>query len=195
MRISKLFTVLAATALLAAGCTSQQEPATKAIKSAEAALAEIRTDAAKFAPAELQSAEASLAMAKGELATKDYKAVLADTAKLNAEINTLKEVVISRQTQNAAATNEWESLSAKVPKVVDAIQIRVDSLAGSSRLPAEVSKEAFEAAKAGLVTMKSTWAEASAAFSAGNAIEATDKARLVESKAKELTEQLGMNPM
>jgi len=41
--------------------------------------------------------------------------------------------------------------------------------------------------------MKSTWAEATAAATAGKAMEATDKARVVQAKAEELKNTLGMN--
>ncbi len=74
------------------------------------------------------------------------------------------------------------------------IQNRVNNLTGS-RLPKEVNKDSFEAAKATLASMKSTWAEATAAFDAGRATEATDKARIVQAQAKEVSEQLGMNPV
>ena len=42
--------------------------------------------------------------------------------------------------------------------------------------------------------MKATWAEATAAFSAGDALAATDKARIVQTKAKELQTQLAHDP-
>ena len=57
-----------------------------------------------------------------------------------------------------------------------------------------MNKETFEAAKAALESMKSMWAEASAAFNAGNALAAADKARLVQTKGEEVADQLGMSP-
>jgi hypothetical protein len=55
-----------------------------------------------------------------------------------------------------------------------------------------VNKQAFEAAKSDLETMKTTWAEASAAYSAGNTMEAADKARMVQAKGEKALDQLGM---
>ena len=37
-----------------------------------------------------------------------------------------------RQTQSVAATREWETLSEEVPKMVDAIESRVDTLSGKT---------------------------------------------------------------
>jgi len=72
--------------------------------------------------------------------------------------------------------------------------VRVDSLASSPKLPKEVDKHEFEAAKASLETMKTDWAAATAAFSEGNATEAADKARSVQGKVDEVKDQLAMNP-
>ena len=191
MKTLKGLMALAATTMLIAGCAGQKTPATSAVAQAETAVNEIRFEAGKFAPAELATTEASLAKLKGDLAKEDYKDVIAGVPQFNKDIATLKEIVVAKQTQQVAATHEWEALNDEVPKRVDAIQVRVDSLSKSA-LPKEVNKESFEAAKAGLESLKATWAEAAAAFSAGNALEATDKARLVQTKAKELETQLAM---
>ena len=58
-----------------------------------------------------------------------------------------------------------------------------------------MNQESFEAAKATLESMKSLWAEASAAFDAGNAIVAADKARQVQAKGEKVIDQLGMSPV
>ena len=106
MRISNTLMGLAASTILIAGCASQEVPATQAVTAVELSLSEVRVDAAKFAPAELNSAETKLAKIKGELANEKYKDVLADSSELTKEVALLKEVVVSKQTQFAAATNE-----------------------------------------------------------------------------------------
>jgi hypothetical protein len=193
VRFSVMFASVAVASLLVAGCASQEEPAKAAVASAEAAVAEIREDAAKYAPAELQDVETKLAEHKTALEKEHYKSVLEGTSALNTSVNTLRETVIAKKTQIAASTNEWTALSAEVPQMVKDIQFRVDYLSGS-KLPEGVNKEGFEAAKAGLAMMKATWAEATAAFSAGNPTEAADKARTVKAKGQEIQQQLAMSP-
>jgi len=195
MRISTALIGVAASAVLFTGCASKEEPARQALTAAETSLAEIRVDAAKYAPEDLQSAEERLAKAKQDLANKEYKDVLGGATQLTKEAATLKEVVVSKQTQAVAATHEWESLSEEVPKMVQAIESRVDTLSESRKLPKDVNKETFEAAKAALATMKSLWAEASAAFDAGHAVEAADKGRLAQTTGEKVIDQLGMSPM
>lgn len=182
MRISALLLALCASVLVAAGCARDEEPARQAVASAETALNEVRAEAAQFAPEQLQSAEGKLAELKADFAKEEYKEVLAESKTFNAEVIALNDVIIAKQTQLAAATHEWEELSLEVPKIVQAIENQVGNLKGTKR----------EAAKAELETMKSLWAEASAAFDAGDPTVAADKGRMVQAKAKEVSEQLGM---
>jgi hypothetical protein len=194
MKLTNVLMALTASALLMTGCTSQKDPAENAVTQAEAAMTDLRVDAAKFAPEELKTTETTLAKMKDDLAKQDYKHVVAGVPQFNKEIATLKEVLVGRQTQIIAATREWETLNAEVPKAVEEIQVRVDSLASSPKLPKEVDKHEFETAKASLETMKNDWAAATAAFSQGNATEAADKARSVQGKVEETKQQLAMNP-
>jgi DNA repair ATPase RecN len=194
MKVTNVLMALTASAMLMAGCMSQKDPAENAVTQAEAAMTDLRVDAAKFAPDELKTTETTLAKMKDNLAKKDYKDVIAEVPQFNKEVATLRETLVGRQTQIIAATREWETLNAEVPKAVEEIQVRVDSLASSPRLPKEVDKHEFEAAKASLETMKTDWAAATAAFSEGNATEAADKARGVQNKVNEVKGQLGMNP-
>jgi acyl-CoA reductase-like NAD-dependent aldehyde dehydrogenase len=85
----------------------------------------------------------------------------------------------------AAATHEWESLNEEVPKLVQAIENQIPNLPKAER----------EAATASLEEVKAAWAEATAAFSAGNPTEAADRGRVVQSRAKEVSEQLGVSPV
>jgi len=193
MRTSILAAIIAGTAFVS-GCANNEEPARQALAAAEASLAEVRVDAAKYAPDELQQVESRLARAKEDLAKEEYTDVLGGATQITKETAMLKDVVVSKQTQAVAATHEWEALSEEVPKMVQAIENRVDSLTGA-KLPKDLDKESFESAKAELQSMKSLWAEASAAFEAGNAILAADKARMVQAKGEEVIDQLGMSPV
>jgi hypothetical protein len=181
MRIPALILALSANAFMMA-CASQEEPAQQIITSAEAAINESRADAAKYAPDLLQTADGTLAKAKQDFAAEDYKAVIDARPALNQQIVAMRDSVVATQTSMAAATHEWEELSEEVPKLVEAIEVRVDSLSGQKQ----------QAAKAELATLKATWKEAAAAFSAGNPLEAADKGRVVQMKAKDVSEQLGI---
>ena len=192
MRMSQLLAPITIATLLLTGCGNEQ-PATRVMAQAETILGDMRAEGSMFAPEELQAVEATMADMKSDFADRDYRAVMEVVPQFNAQVKTLKEAVVSKQTLAAAAANEWNELNTEVPKTVDAIQVRVDSLAGT-RLPRDISKETFEAAKTELEAMKAAWAEATAAATAGDKVAAADKGRDVAAKGEELKNKLGMNP-
>ena len=198
MRSLKSGWLIVAAVLLAVGCANQKEPAEKAVAQAEGSIAAIKDEAAKYAPEALQGVESTLAGVKDKLAKGDYKSVIAETPQLTTAVNSLKETVATKKAEAeaamAAATTEWNALSADVPKMVEAIQSRVDILGKSRKLPKNLTQEAYDAAKSGLESMKSTWAEATAAFASGDAVNAVNLANSVKQKGSEVLAQLGMTP-
>ena len=195
MRFSNVFLALAATTLIATGCAQQKAPATKALDAIESSLAEVRDDAAKYAPDGLKGVESQIARLKESLDKKEYDNVLAGTPELDKAVASLKDAVASGKKHAAAALasakTEWANLNTEVPKMVDNIQTRVDELS-RKKIRFKVSKDELESAKTGLEWMKSEWAEATAASSSGKQIVAAEKARAVKAKGEEVQKTLGM---
>ena len=176
-----------AAALALAGCQGRST-AQGVIGQAENVITQVKDEAQVSAPNELKAAESTLAHMKQNFQEHEYQAVIDEVPKFNSQIEAMKTTA----TANNAAAAEWNVLNTEVPKAIEEIQARVDSIKPNA-LPKEVTKEELDTAKTELETMKSTWAEATAAATAGNAMEATDKARVVQSKAEELKNSLGMN--
>jgi hypothetical protein len=89
-------------------------------------------------------------------------------------------------------TKTWEALSASLPKMMDAVKSRVDILSKSKKLPANVTKEKLDAAKAGLAEATKGWEDATAAYTGGNVGDAVARADAVKRKTVEALEALGM---
>jgi hypothetical protein len=193
MRFAKVILALAATTLLATGCGKMKNEATAALTGIETSVTALKEEGTKYAPVAYQGVESTLATLKDSLAKKDYETVLAGTPELGKAVESLKTAIESGKQQYEAATAEWSSLSADVPKMVEAIQSRVDILSSAKRLPKNVSQAAFDGAKSGLESMKSMWGEATAAFADGKPGDAADKARAVKAKGEEVLAALGMN--
>jgi len=191
LRCAALIPVLAL-ALLAAGCASEKEPARQALMSVEATLNSMRDDATRYAATELQQADAALSGLKDSFAKKDYKAVLAGAPALTSQIQALQAKVAEAHAAMAAAGDQWRAMAADVPNMVAAIQSRVDTLSQAKKLPKNLTADAFQSAKDGLESMKSTWTEATKAFGAGNPLEAVAKASTVKEKGAEVLKLLGM---
>lgn len=89
-------------------------------------------------------------------------------------------------------TKDWTELGQGLPKMVEAIQSRVDILSQSKKLPANLTAEKFEQAKSGLVAVKGEWAQALESFKGGMLPEAIAMANSVKKKAVEVMEILGL---
>jgi hypothetical protein len=183
---------------LAAGCANQKGPATKAIADAEAAVAAFKDDAARLLPNDMSSLEATLTGLKDSLAKGDYKAVLAAAPALAQKVTALRDATSAKKVEweaaTAAAKEKWNAYTTELPKLVEAIQGRIDSLGKMRRLPKDMSREAFNNAAADLDWMKSKWAEANGAFNTGYILEAANKAQAVKDKGDELLKLLGLAP-
>ena len=186
MKLYQALLPLAAALALAGG--QGRSTAQGVIGQAENVITQVKDEAQVSAPNELKAAESTLAHMKQNFQEHEYQAVSDEVPKFNSQIEAMKTTA----TANNAAAAEWNVLNTEVPKAIEEIQARVDSIKPNA-LPKEVTKEELDTAKTELETMKSTWAEATAAATAGNAMEATDKARVVQSKAEELKNSLGMN--
>ena len=184
------------TAMLIVGCANQKAPAEQAIAQAESSLTQIRDMAMKYAPDQLQAVDAQLAALKDSDAKGDYKAVLAGVPALNTAIGNLKDAATQKQADAQAAADKakdvWGPLSSDVPRMVDAIQSRVDILSKSHHLPHGVTKDSLDAAKSGLDSMKSAWAQASQAATSGDYATAASKGQAVKDQATQIMQSLGM---
>ena len=184
------------TALIVFGCASQKEPAEQAVANINAALGSAHDAAAKYAPDGLQSVEAQVATLKDNLSKGDYKKVLADAPAVTTALANLQQAAIAKQeeadTQLAQTKQQWRSLSADVPKMIAAIQSRLEVLSKSRRLPKGVSKASSESAKASLESLNSTWTEATSAGANGDYAGGVAKGQAAKDKAAEIMNELGM---
>ena len=190
-----LLATLMAVALV--GCANDKAPAEQAVASAETALAQIRDMAQRYAPDQLQTVDAQFNSIKDGLNKGDYKGVLAAMPALNTAISGLKDAATAKQADAEAAAakakDAWGPLSTDVPKMVDAIQSRVDILSKSHHLPHGVTKDTLDAAKSGLANMKTAWSDASSAATTGDFTTAASKGQAVKDQASQIMQSLGMS--
>ena len=164
---SSLLVAGLAAALLAVGCAGQKEPATKAVADAEAALSSIREDASKYAADELKTADDAIAALKSNLEKGDYKAILAGAPALATQVEGLRKTVADKKAEAEAALEaakgKWAEASTDLPKMVGAIQSRLDILTKSKKLPKGLDKATLDQTVASFDGMKASWTEATSA--------------------------------
>ncbi len=178
-----LFSLLTTTA-----CTNADKaPAELAVKSAEQAFNAAKAEITKNAPEEVKALESSLASTKEKLTKGEYKAALAEA---HALINKIKDAVAMAKTKAEAAkaklaelANKWTEFSENLPKMMDAIQTKVDKISKVKKLPANLSAAKLTEAKAGLASAKEDWAKAQESFKTGKLEEAVSLATSIKEKA------------
>jgi hypothetical protein len=135
---------------------------------------------------------------KGNFQKGDYAAVLAGAPALTAAISSLKDAAAAKKAEAeqalAKAKDDWGPASAAIPKMVEDLAKRVETLSKGGKLPKGVTKDAVAAAKTGLDSLKSTWADATNASTSGDFTTAMAKAQAVKDKATELMKSVGMTP-
>ena len=194
MKVSQMLLALAAATVLVTGCTKQRAPAHDALEKIEKSLADVKTDAAKYAPDGLKGVETQYERLKASFEAKEYDNVLAGTPALEKAVGSLKDAVASGKEQArsalAAAKTEWEGLSADVSRQVESIQARIDELSKAKRLPWGIKKDEFEGSKSAFESMKTQWQEATAEYNKGDAIEASAKAKTAKGMGDQIYDQL-----
>jgi hypothetical protein len=197
MKKLSLWLLAAFAAALVTSCANQKAPAEQAIAGAETSLAAVRDTAQKYAPDQLQAVEDQLKGLKDSLAKGDYRSVLTGAPTVSSAISSLKEAAETKKAEAegalARAKDAWGPASADVPKMVEALTKRVETLSKSHRLPKGVTKEGLASAKSGLEALKSQWGEATSAATSGDYTAAMNKAEAVRTKAAELMKSVGMS--
>ena len=160
-----------------------------ALEAAEGTLATVRIEAVRYVPDQVKAVEGSMAAVRDEFAQGDYTQVLTDTKALTSKISAIGAAAAAKK---AELTTAWQTVSSGMPQVIQSIQSRVEWVSKQRRLPRDLSREAFDAARSGLEFINRTWAEATDAFKAGNLAEAMAKATTAKTRAAEVMTALNM---
>jgi hypothetical protein len=177
-------------ALLVAGCGSAQKEATEAtINAAQAAISATQTEAAKYVPDQLQSAQTALQAAKDALAKGDYQGALSAAQDAASKA---KDLAAAAAAKKAEWTQEWTNLSSTMPKSLDEVKNKLNAYSHGAHLPAGMDKAKLDDAKTQFDQVRKTWADAASAATQGNLGDAMAKAASVKDVLAKLMEILGI---
>lgn len=173
--------------LMVSGCASGKGPAEEAIKAAEQAVQGAKEEAMKVVPDQIQSLEAALNSAKDKFAKKDYKAALTEAQAIPGKV---KEVLEAAKSKKEQLTKAWTNLSQSLPKIMDSIKKKIDTLSKSKKLPKDIPAQKFAEAKTMFSEAMKEWGLSQESFKAGNLSEAVTKANTVKEKAAQILQTL-----
>ncbi len=94
--------------------------------------------------------------------------------------------------ESAEMTAKWTALDTGIPKMLEALQSRVDILSQSKKLPASISAEAFTQVKSALTSAKDEWNKAKDIYKTGKVADAIKMGSSVKEKLVKAMETLGM---
>jgi len=198
MFIRSRWVLAVAAGLIMAGCASQQEPATKAIEAAQAALGALREEASQFAPEQLKAVDDALERAKGQLTAGKYSDVLTAAPMLTQQIDDLKTAAADGKSRLDAAMAEakelWPSLSADLPKMSDSLKSRLEALGKMKALPEGIDAANLDYGRKGYEALSTEWTAAQADFAAGKFTDAASKANAARRRALDLMARLKVAP-
>lgn len=198
MSIRSRWVATIAAGLVLAGCGSQQEPATRAVESAQAAIAAVRDEAAQYAPEQLQAVDEAFARLQKQLAGQKFADVLTAAPVLTNQVNELKATVAERKASAEAALAEakdmWPRLAEELPKMSTALKARLDSLGKMKQLPEGIDQANLDYSRQGYDELSKSWTAAQEDFAAGHFTEAASKANAARRRANDLMARLKVPP-
>jgi hypothetical protein len=198
MSIRSRWVAAVAAGLVLAGCGSQQEPATRAVESAQAAIAAVRDEAAQYAPEQLQAVDEAFARLQKQLAGQKFAEVLTAAPVLTNQVNELKSTVAERKASAEAAMAEakdmWPRLAEELPKMSTALKARLDSLGKMKQLPEGIDQANLDFSRQGYDDLSKSWTAAQEDFAAGRFTEAASKANAARRRANDLMARLKVPP-
>ena len=172
-----------------ASCANQQAPAEAALKAAQTAFSTVSADLQKYLPEQGRAMQDALASAQAALTKGDYQAATTQAQGVTAQVTNIGSAIAAKKMELTAA---WAPLMGTVPRLVEGLRNKVETLAKSGHLPAGVTKETLETAKAGVAAATQRWSEAAAAAASGDLATATAKAKDVRAKVMDLMTSLKM---
>jgi type I site-specific restriction-modification system R (restriction) subunit len=187
--ISMVVIISFAAAFVLFACASGKKPAEEALKVAEQAVGQAKTEAGKIIPDQVSSLESALNGAKEKFTKGDYKAALAEAQAIPGKA---KELLEAAKAKKEELTKTWNDLSQGLPKMIGAIKSRVDILSKSKKLPSNLNAEKFAEVKSKLSEAMSEWGVSQESFKGGDLADAVAKANSIKEKAVQMLQTLGM---
>ena len=182
--------------LLVSACSSQKDPAAKALEKIDNTMAMIHDSAEKYSPDSLPGVQAQVTAIHQTFAKGDYAGVLAQAPAVNTAVSNLRSDAVTKQAaaeaEQAKVKQQWRTLSAEVPKTG-----RRPAHAGRhpverACLPKGVTKASFATVKDSVTSLDTMWTDANNTVSTGDYAGAVTKGQAVKDKATELMHTLGM---
>lgn len=181
MRITRIFiAVLAVSVLFGLGCA--KGPAEQAVKAAEEAMAAAQADVQPYVPDRWNMLTDAMESARNDFEKGNYKAALDQAKAIPAQIDEAKTMAQARKDELGMF---WQQMGANVPAMLTTVNAEITR----GKVPSGMTKDEAKAEAAALAGM---WAQADAAFKAGQVLDATKMGAEVQGRAERMLTGMGI---
>jgi hypothetical protein len=155
------------------------KPAQQAIDAITDTIANAK-DAPQYVPDQVTNVQNHLADLKASFAKQDYAAVLDHAPAVLDEANALEGAAVAKRDQlRAAMLTEYNGLSTSMPKLMGAVETRLDALSQTGRAPKGVD---LAAAKSDFNDASAQWKSAQSVYKSGTIEDALAAAKGAKEK-------------
>jgi hypothetical protein len=177
-----------AMSLLACG-GAEKEATEGAISAAQTAINAASSEAAKYVPDQLKSAQDTLQGAKDAWTKGDYSAALSGAKEATKKAS---DLVTAAAAKKQEWMKDWTSLAESMPKSMEQIKARLDAYSHGASMPEGMDKSVLATAKDQYALLKQAWTDATVAARQGNLGDAKQKASGIKDMLAKLREMLGI---
>lgn len=188
MKVLKSHLLLTLAVVLLGACNNQMQPAEQALQGADSAVSSASTDASQYDPDKLAALKNRLADLHTAFDSKDYTGVLSAAHGISTDANALAhEDASKKQAAAAAMASQWETAAASVPKLMEAVKGRIDTIRKGRHVPKGINLSAGESAFGDATGL---WDKAQSAHTGGNLTDAVNSAKGATAKLESAAEAL-----
>lgn len=158
MRIRPISIVLIVLCSLLSACDPNKQPAQQAYAKVEASVAPVREMLEKYAPEEYEQLNQTMDSMRTKLNSEDYQGALEMQPRVMAQLAAASSAAGQRKNEVVRdLSNEWRTLVATVPGMVELVTSRVNTLLAASKLPAGISRDTVVRSQAIVAQLSGQW--------------------------------------
>ncbi len=182
MRITRIFIAVLAVSVSFGLVGCAKAPAEQALKAAEEAMAAAQADVQPYVPDRWNMLTDAMESARNDFEKGSYKPALDAAKAIPAQVDEAKTMAQARKDELGMF---WQQMGANMPAMLSTMSAKI----GEGKVPAGMTKDEAKAEAAALTGM---WAQADAAFQAGQVLEATKMGAEVQGRTEKMLTGMGI---
>jgi len=175
--------------LLTAACAGAKGRAETDLAAAERAVTALPPEAMKVVPDQVTALTDAINQGKDHVSKREYEAASAAVHDVPAKAQLVTDSLPARK---AALSSALDTLAVAMPRNLNAIQAKLDSIAKAKRLPRGLDEQELQAAKDTRAAASAEWVEVMNAYKAGDLAGAMSRAQSLKTRVSRSLMALGL---